>query len=274
MMAEVRMANSRFIGGRGWSAGQIASGAICGMLYLYFLSMVIQNSEVIEVSYLFMTMLGMMMLVLPIVLHGVIAGEREKRSLEMLLAAPVTSRQIAMAKLMRSALFVAVVGVAFLLPILTVLVVQTTKGHVQGFDDMTNGYLASLASLFVILLASLANASISLAISATAKSTSAAMIANVGVHFFLLGFVPLLLSPIWMVAPDIAAHISCAHPFWTLMAFLPMSGQSTLNVSGLTAILIGTVVWSAITIICFMYVVSSLDGERRLGGRRRGAKES
>ena len=32
-----------------------------------------------------------LLIVLPIVLHGVIAGEREKRSLEMLLAAPVNS---------------------------------------------------------------------------------------------------------------------------------------------------------------------------------------
>jgi len=272
MMAEVRMANARFVGGRGWSAGQIAAAAICVMLYLYFLVMVVQNSGSIEVSYLFLTMLVIMMVILPIALHGVIAGEREKRSLEMLLAAPVTSTQIAMAKLMRAALFVAVVTVAFLIPILTVLVVQSVKGEINGFPNMGVAFMAVGMSLVITFFAALTNAAISLAVSAAAKSTSAAMIANIGVHFFLLIFVPILFTPVAAISGDMASYLMLPHPIWAMSAFLYTNGQPMLNINSLYG-LVGIPIWLAISVFCFIFVVNSLDSDRRLGGRRK-VKES
>lgn len=270
MRAEVQMANARFVGGRNWAPAQVAAGAICGILYLFFLWTVMNNSQHVDFRALLVTMLVIALLILPIVMHGVVAGEKEKRSLEMLLAAPVTSSQIAFAKLMRGAIFFLVVIVAFLIPLIIILAVQASHGEILGAESIGHALGLVLLSLILIALAALANGSISLAVSAMCRSTSAAMLSCVGTHFLLLVFPWVLLGP--LMAEDrggkIISGILTAHPVGAVLQLLDMWEGS--KVSSLAVIFtVPVILWSLITICCFQYVVSNLDAERRLGGRSR-----
>ncbi len=270
MRAEVKMANARFIGGRNWSPAQIAAGAICGLFYLLFLYTVMVNSQSVDFRGMLIAMLGISLLILPIVMHGVIAGEKEKRSLEMLLAAPVTSSQIAFAKLMRGSIFYLVVMSAFLVPMLIVLLVQFVKGEIQGADNFGQAMALMGISLLLIGVASLTNGCITLAVSAMCRSTSAAMLSCVGVHFFLLVFPWVLLGPLMAVSSgDASSFVSAilgVHPVGGLLQLLNM--WDTNRVTHPAIIIISSlVVWLIICAACFSFVVSNLDGERRQGGR-------
>ena len=114
MMVEITRFRRRFLGG---SSLNSVIFAMCALIYVGLVALVWNYREsanpiiLIFLQTLIFTLLG------PAMLHGAIAGERERRSWDFLLVAPVTHGQIVVGKFMGAAAAILTCAVAFLLPI-------------------------------------------------------------------------------------------------------------------------------------------------------------
>lgn len=186
MMEEVYRNNRRLSKMR-YNGAQIAAGAIAAVIYLFFMFIVWTTGAAAPPQTMLYILMGVLIFVLPISLHGVISGEREKRSLEMLMSAPVTSGQIVAAKFLRGWLILAVSFALFIIPAILLAIQKTispdSTEHLPAFIMLPLGSL-------VILAASVFIAALSINVSSWAKNTASSMVIVIGLMFSLLVIVP------------------------------------------------------------------------------------
>lgn len=264
LLAEVVRVNRRLIG-VGAKGHQIAAGILAGIVYFCFMGMVMWQSTSVPPQVLMYVMTGILLLVVPINLHGVIAGEREKRSLDMLLVAPVTSQQIVAAKFLRaSGLFVAVVA-GFLLPALFLALVQSATMQDSPLTDVP-GWRAILAGLAVGIPATFFGGALTLCISAYTKSSVAALVASIGAHFFLLALTPMFFAALQAAAPGMGEFFFHFHPFWALAV---LTGDFTESVAGSGPLasaplaMLAVVLWTLGGLFCLNLARVRIDQERK-----------
>lgn len=186
MMEEVYRNNRRFSKMR-YSGAQIAAGAIAAVIYLFFMFIVWTTGGAAPPQTMLYILMGVLIFILPISLHGVISGEREKRSLEMLLSAPVTSGQIVAAKFLRGWMTVAVSFALFVVPAILLAIQHSITS--QTSEQMSPFLMLPLGGL-IILMASIFIAALSVNVSSWAKNTASSMIIMIGIMFSLLVIVP------------------------------------------------------------------------------------
>lgn len=273
MMGEVRNSLKRLWGIGGGKSMPIAIGLTTLVTYLFFVGMVIRYANEVPPIVLLFVLLGVLMVIQPILLHGVIAGEREKRSLDMLLVAPVTTPQIVIAKLFRAFGIFATAFTALVVPTLIVLLVQSFARPGQfGLDSnsLPNSVVFAF-SIVIIVAAAYANAAITILISTLSKSLASSMMANVGVHFFVLvivpGFLTILSSGlvVMLAVPSSQNYLVPAialNPFVTL-AYLANAGSSPgAQFLPVYIAIIHSLIWTVVGFIALFAAMLRLEKER------------
>lgn len=116
MMIEITRFRRKFFSGRGSALNAVVVG-LCGVIYLGIVALVWNYREAANPIILVFLQTGIFTLLAPAMLHGSIAGERERRSWDFLLVAPVTHAQIVFGKFMGAAAAILSTAAVFLLPI-------------------------------------------------------------------------------------------------------------------------------------------------------------
>ena len=115
MMVEITRFRRRFLGGNSLNTIILA---LTVLIYIGIVALVWSYRDAANPLLLIMLQTFIFTLLGPAMLYGSIAGERERRSWDFLLVAPVSQGQIVVGKFMGAASAILVCAIAFLLPIL------------------------------------------------------------------------------------------------------------------------------------------------------------
>jgi ABC-type transport system involved in multi-copper enzyme maturation permease subunit len=153
-------------------------------------------------------------IVIPATMYQAIAGEREKRTWDLLLVAPISKAQIVVGKFMASG--AAVLSIAAILLIPTIF---------AGVLYERFSILAILTEEIVSIAFGLLVAAITIFFSARAKRGLIALGVTFGVLMLGLVFFPALLSSVGMGGNEIMPVMLFLHPFYTISQIdSPMMG--------------------------------------------------
>jgi ABC-type transport system involved in multi-copper enzyme maturation permease subunit len=178
MMIETKLFFRKFFGAHA-IANTLAIVAIATLL-----SLLIGLLYVYEIPYVgpAIAALAVLTLVIPILLHGAIAGERERRSWEMLLVAPITNAQIVIGKFAGSAQAILVIVGAFAVAI---VIADFPRGDRLASAPVVIGVVLTFALLV---------AGFTMLISSFSKRSITAISVVYGCMFFALVVLPALIT--------------------------------------------------------------------------------
>jgi hypothetical protein len=184
MLIEIRRFRSRMLSSRSGGAN-IAVVILILFFYACIVLTVLMAREDLDPMWIIMFQTGLFSLLLPIMVAGSIAGERERRTWDILIAAPVSKAQIVVGKFIVSLTGLAIFFVACLVPIVVCLICnKTAKLSLTLIEEMVS------ASFGVLLI------SFSLLVSARCRTTFAALGACVGVIFIVLLAFPIFVTSV------------------------------------------------------------------------------
>lgn len=228
-----------------FGGGNQGNAAVFGLLLLIFgilmVSIVNARGDVSP-----MIVLGLytvlMFLLNPILFHSTIAGERERRSWDMLLVAPVTHGQIVVGKIMAG--FMLNVGVLALLALPMLFAAITyERTHWLGFTLVTLACLSAMLSC----------AAGTVLLSARAKRPLVSLGTSLGMVLIVYLLVPSLTASIGGMYGDTSQFLFVWHPFTLFGQYsrLETIGFQRLVVDNPDQMWLGTLVLSATTAIAF-----------------------
>ena len=243
----------------------VASYVVVGIIYLGLAYIVIQAASAIDPSFLFYPMLILSLFVVPVVLHGCLAGERQARSLEMLYAAPISPSQIVAGKMLRAvpAFLGVVVSCAFLMFVVAVVRPFQDDGFFAPDPYPLWGY--GLAIMTVVSTTFFVAAAAAW-VSSRAKTTGAALLGTVG---FLVGVFVVL--PVFGTAIEFAIDqtgsgtIFLTNPIGMLNVPNQMRWSDTPT-SDATVAWVAVFVYFAAGVMLLVSTVRRLNKERVEGG--------
>ncbi len=214
MMIEITRFRRKFLGGGNTLNAVVL--AMCGLIYLGILALVWNYREAAHPIGIVFLQTGLFTLLAPALLHGAIAGERERRSWDFLLVAPITQAQIVCGKFMGAAAAILVCAAFLLVPILIGVVFY------QGYAyDHTGASIRTGANLWNLALSESLSISWGLMVCAMTIFFSArckrAFIALGTVLALLVG--SLIVWPILTVSATLGSPdtlLNFFHPFWAL----------------------------------------------------------
>jgi ABC-type transport system involved in multi-copper enzyme maturation permease subunit len=265
MVLETRRMWRRFFRpSRSQSANTVAM-ILASLTFLIFMVSVWNARSSIPPVSIVMVQTGVFLLVVPAISHGAFAGERERRSWDLLLVAPLKKSQIVAGKFVACLGGIGMTAGFFLLPFwITLLSYSPVR---PGLD-----LLAELVSLsFALLLCA-----VTLAISARAKRAFAALGGTIGLLVFTLGVLPALILPVIGNSSETIDILLAPHPF-VLLANLyggvegytsPAQANAPMRAMLMSLIYLGLAValllWTVVTL-------QSEDGDGRFTVRRKHA---
>ncbi len=211
--------------GRSVNSGVIAVLIMC---YLGLLLGVLRFREDIAPIGLIFAQTAIFTILAPALLHGSIAGERERRSWDILMAAPVSKAQIVAGKFL-GALTVLGIGFAlFLFP--TLITLAFYRGHTPIVPFL--GAEAISASFGILLCA------LTIFLSARARRSFMALGTTLTTLLLTLLAIPGLVATLTM-GNDVALEFACYfNPFWALVALVRLSDGSHIS-NGMPALVYG-----------------------------------
>ncbi len=183
MLAEIERFRRKFFSFRGPNVQANGGLGLIVVLFLFYSIICIYNRGDIEPIGQLMTYLGFALFVIPFMLHATIAGERERRSWDMLLVAPISPSQIVMGKFVAAFLGLLLTFALFMVPIFILSIY---------YQNMNWGLL--LLGIGVVISQLLALTSLTLLISARVKRPLVALAVTIGAVLVVFLFVPLFLS--------------------------------------------------------------------------------
>ncbi len=230
MMIEITRFRRKFFGGSANTMNSVIV-VLAGVVYLGLVMLVWTYRESADPLMLVLLQTGMFTLLAPAMLYGSIAGERERRSWDFLLVAPVTQAQIVCGKFMGAASAILAAAAAFLLPIAIGVVfyrpfgltpfsgeVTASKGMASMMGDLFEAELLSIAWAFLVC-------AITIFFSARCRR-----------GFIALGAVLCLLVASLIVWPILVASAGFSglereliyffHPFWVLAQMTTNGAES------------------------------------------------
>lgn len=179
MMAEISRFKSRYLSVKGSSAAVNGGVGILIFCFVLFTVICVYYRGDIPPIPLLSLYLFFAVLVIPLILHGAIAGERERRSWDMLMVAPITPAQIVIGKFAGAFVGMLVTLAIFLFPIFILAV----------FYSRTVWYALFLAILLVVAQLALIIAT-TIFISARVKRPLTALGISIGIIFVVFFLVP------------------------------------------------------------------------------------
>jgi len=140
MLIEIHRFRRRFLT---FSAGNSLNSAVLALIlvcYAGLVLLVVQAKGDIPPLAVVMIQTGVLTLFAPGMLHGAIAGERERRSWDLLLVAPISKAQIVVGKFIGALAALGVAATFFLLPIL----ISAIAYRRTNWNDLIEGEAVSL----------------------------------------------------------------------------------------------------------------------------------
>ncbi len=221
MLIEVSRFRRRFLSFSGSSA---LNGIVLGLAivcYFGLLMLVFSARGSMPPVSIVMVQTFIFIFATPSILYGAIAGEREKRTWDLLLAAPITQAQIVAGKFMGA---MAAIGVGFGLFLFPVLV-TAVEYEKTNWADLILSEVVSLS--FIIAVAAM-----TLFFSARTRRGFVALGTVLALLAIYLLIVPLL-STALMPEPVLADLANFFHPFFVLTHLLTSSEGYSMNPSGM-----------------------------------------
>ena len=202
MLIEISRYRRRMLSGRE-GGGNRAVLVLLLVFYTLILVTILRFSRDIDPIWIIEFQTGLFTLLLPVMAAGAIAGERERRTWDILLTAPVTKAQIVVGK------FIAILaGYGLFLVACGLMVVSCMIANPNVHIGLTLS-AELLSTTFAIMLIAL-----SLFVSARSRTTFAAIGACVGLIFTIYGAVPIFIGALFERAG--ADVLELSYPFATL----------------------------------------------------------
>lgn len=226
MMTETKRFLRRFLGAR--SSTYVLTLVLTAVCYLVLLVLIIAYPGM-PPQVLIHIQTGLFCIILPSMLHGAIAGEREKRTWDLLLSAPISKEQIIVGKFMSSVVAIAATFVLLGFPTLITFIQQKSE---QGSFGVASSLETSVPRIVLAELVSLSFGFVLAAwcmfVSARSKRAFAAQSAIYGSLLCALIVWPALTS---IMAPqrETFTLMNALHPFISIFSCFdkPYSGEPT-----------------------------------------------
>jgi len=180
MLIEIRRFMRKLLAGKG---GNLAIVVVILVIYSFIFLLVAEYSKDFDPVILVWIQTGLFMLLLPVMSAGIIAGERERRTWEILLTAPVTKAQIVVGKYLAVSAGASLTILAFALLILPCQV----SNRFASIGSTASAELMSIT--FAMMLMGL-----SLYVSSRSRTTFAAIGTCIGIVFVAYVAIPLFIS--------------------------------------------------------------------------------
>lgn len=269
MLSEIPRKLGRMLG-RGNAAAVNRLGVLCAICgYLAFFVLVVQASMPYE-GVLYVELALMAILIAPLT-HKAIAGERDRRSWDLLLAAPLSPEQIVVARFVTAA-------IPMLLIIVLGLLLAPFAGHNDWRDDTFRSPSAAVVfvSQLYVFTWSLCATATGILISARSKRAFTALAAIFGVLILWLVVLQSLLVTTIAFVLDLA---SALFPFLHVTKLLSTGWQWDTNDPGgytewLYATLIASLLFAVLTIVLLEWASKTLhfaDNQIRFLGNKHNA---
>lgn len=204
LQIEFKRAFRRFFGVSRNGTLNTAILVLCVMIYSILMLVVITYREFMSPIAILVLQLIMLTFIVPANLHGAIAAEREKRTWDMLLVAPITNAQIVIGKM---------IGGILLLLFVSALLVPATILSFAGDRDATIGRV--LAGEAVVLGFAFFLAALSVFVSARAKRAFAAQLTIYAILILGLLVWPIFVSV--LVSYRDQGFLLFMHPYYALI---------------------------------------------------------
>lgn len=268
MLIEVRRYRRRFFGGgrpSGLNVAALTLGAIC---YAGLLMLVGNANGSIPGIAIVMIQTGVFALAAPAMLNAAIAGEREKRTWDLLLAAPVSKAQILIGKFAGAMSNLLIGAVLFSLPVFICAV---------SYERTDFGYLM-LAEANSIAFGVLVCA-MSLLFSARCRRGFTAMAVCLGALLVWLIVYPALITSVSFGGPSdgFTDFLFVLHPFYgqAKMIFTPYAGSDSLpGMSPGTLGILQTLMFLGLAVVLLVWTERTLtfsDNETKFIPRKKHA---
>ena len=213
MMAEVTRFRKRFLSIRGSSVAINGGIGIVLVLYALFAMTCVYYRGDIEPIVLIGIFVGLMLFAIPLLLHASISGERERRTWDMLLVAPITHGQIIVGKFMGAFAGLAMAFGLYLIPVLI-----DAAFHADA--RFINVLLASVT----VMAQGASLIAMTILISSRVKRPLVALAVSIGVVMLYFFFVPGLVSTMSTFTGDFVTGL--VNPFAVLIRL----AQNTHNI--------------------------------------------
>lgn len=237
LMIDFRRSVRRFFGvGRNGKINYAVS-TIAALVYGLVLLITVTSREYLSPIHYVTVMLFLFCLIVPAAMHGAIAGERERRSWDFLMVAPITNAQIIAGKFMSGAGLIGVVAALFL-PMMAITYKYDTNASI----------LKILGTLAVTLSYALFLGAFSIYISSRSKRAFAA-----NLSIYALQFLALIAYPVMVLILSSGRTETWAfflHPFVVNMAVWVGSGEFARDDSIL--------LFGGGTVQCFTFLMMAL----------------
>ena len=253
LQIEFKRAFRRFFGVSRSGSLNAAVLVICVVLYAILMLVVVTFREFMSPIAILYLQLILLTFIIPSNLHGAIAAEREKRTWDMLLVAPITNAQIVVGKML---------GGILLMLFLSVLLIPATLISFAGDHNATFGKVMQAEATvlgFAFFLAAL-----SVFVSSRAKRAFAAQMTIYGILILALIVWPMFASVITS-SYDNQGVLMFMHPYfalariWEPRTFGPDFGDSTLYSGFLQfALFLGM---AALLTLFTIHTLSNADGD-------------
>ena len=216
MLVEIQRFRRKYFtfSGNATSSAILALSIVC---YVGLVMVVLSGKGEIPPVALVIFQTGVLILLAPAMLYGAIAGERERRSWDLLLAAPITKAQIIVGKFMGAVAALGLTMGLFLFPILMAAVTyRRTNWHDLFLSELVCGSFALLVCAMTILL------------SARVRRGFMALGAALGTLAVLLLVLPGLFATLTQGSSGSMELLMLLHPFMALGMILAY-GETTFN---------------------------------------------
>lgn len=247
MMAEISRFRKRFLSIRGSSVAINGGIGIVLVLYALFAMICVYYRGDIEPMTLMGLFVGLMLFAVPLLLHASIAGERERRTWDMLLVAPVTHGQIIVGKFMGAFAGLAMAFGLYLIPVIIDTLFQS-EPHLLNVLLASVTVLAQGASLIAMTLL----------ISSRVKRPLVALGVSIGVVMIYFFFVPGLVGTLDSFTGSFITGL--VSPFQVLIRLSPIGANgfdpsnNNFNIQNLGrfSLTFGHLIYQAIITICLL----------------------
>lgn len=213
MLIEVRRFRRKYLSTRGTGfAGLLLFLIAYGLL----VTIQLRWPQGMSPAVVLMLELGLFCFLVPALIHGAIAGERERRSWDFLLVAPVSRAQVVVGKFMGAAWGILVASALFLIPLTIALVAESWPSpySFSSYERHTSLHDAFLGVMVVVTFA-LLMAAMTLFFSARCKRPLMALGASLGLIAIGMIAYPILLAPL-MNTSGTGELTMYFHPFFVL----------------------------------------------------------
>jgi uncharacterized membrane protein len=265
---EMRQQARRFLSSS-MKGNQIASLIVAVVVFSITAYAFIVSAKYIHVSIPMFFLPALVGIVLPGVLSGLISGEVQKRSMESLLATPLTTGQLVKAKALRAVMPVLAILAAVFGLILILLIGKLMYGD-ESQGDFYSGWISIPSGILISLVFAYAVTGICMAVSSVTRSTVASMVTTYGAMMLIYVIIPAIVTPIFMAivgqSGNKIAYLVALHPYGMVALSSITNATQSVNVGALLFLIaIGLAVQILIGFIGLAFAASRLENLKRKG---------